>query len=586
MDRTSEALVSPDDVVSKKNRSDVMFRADRTGKFVYVSPAAEELTGYSAEDLNGMHFTYLIDEAFRRDLISFYIHQVKKKLHVTHIEFAIRCKDGSRKFVEQSVELDLVDDEVVGIHAHVQDITARVRIHDELQQSEVRFRTVFENSPDAIFIESLSGKVLDVNPAACKLHDLTRDELIGRHVSSLVPEEQRSEVNLGFNELVSGNIKQINGQSLRSDGQIIPVELRANKFFYGHEPALLIHVRDISKRIDAQNALVKSERINRAIIEALPDLVFWISKDGYYLHFVAKDESQLAISPGEIIGNSLKNTLPEPLYSDMIDVIRKVLQTRVSETVEYSLDIERLNEKRFFEARIVPAEDETVLTIVRDLTHERRLEQQVIHTQEEERRRIGRDLHDGLGSLMTGIAMLSRALEQDASSGKEVSASQLEQIVALANSGVEQARALARGLNPVKLEDDGLIPALEKLASDTETISKMTVTLSAHENLPRVDSRTAMQVYWITQEALTNAVKHSGAKLVVITFARNGDECELSIADDGNGLPDYSLDEGMGLPTMKYRARLIGARLELGPSIYGGTEVRCFIPHCQVGTNG
>ena len=563
-----------------KSGSDVMFRADKVGNFIFVSEAAEELTGYPTAELMGRHFTVLIHDSYRRDLISFYINQVKTKLHVTHTEFAIACKDGTTKYVEQSVELDLLDGNVVGIHAHVYDITARVRFHDELQRSELRFRTVFESSPDAIFIEDLTGIVLDVNPAACNLHAMERDELIGKHVSALVPPTYLAEVGVRYDDLVDGNVERISGYSLRSDGESVPVDISASKFFYGHESALLLHVRDMSERIDTEAALVKSEKINRAIIQALPDLVFWISKEGRYLHYVAKDEEQLIVPPGEVIGNTVRDTFPEALYLELMAAIRKVLISGEVEMVEYSMDIERSNQTRFFEARIVPAEDETVLAIVRDITHERLLEHQVVYGQEDERRRIGQDLHDGLGSLMTGIAMLSRALEQDVSSGKPASAEQLEQIAKLASAGVKQARALAYGLNPVKLEDDGLIPALNKLAHDTEMISKIPVTIHTGDDLPPIDLKNALQVYWITREAITNAVKHASAQNISISLEINGNQCELIIADDGSGLPVSAKSAGMGVPTMKYRARLIGAKLELGESVLGGTEVKCIIPHC------
>ncbi|MCG3148108.1 MAG: hypothetical protein PCFJNLEI_01550 [Verrucomicrobiae bacterium] len=94
------------------------------------------------------------------------------------------------------------------------------------EQSEARFRLLFEHSPDAIFVESLTGEVLDANAAACRLHGLERHELIGKNVVDLVPAAQRAEVRRSFPQLAQRTGETLAGESLHADGRSIPVELR------------------------------------------------------------------------------------------------------------------------------------------------------------------------------------------------------------------------------------------------------------------------------------------------------------------------------------------------------------------------
>src|ERR1019366_6582001 len=100
----------------------------------------------------------------------------------------------------------------------------RIRAEQALHESEQRFRELFESSPDAVFVEDLDGTVLDINPAACRLHAAAREGLIGRNVSDLVPPERREEAARDFKALVEGHLEQIEGTSYAQDGRVVPVE--------------------------------------------------------------------------------------------------------------------------------------------------------------------------------------------------------------------------------------------------------------------------------------------------------------------------------------------------------------------------
>ncbi len=137
-----------------------------------------------------------------------------------------------------------------------------------MRESEQRFRDLFENSPDAIFVEDLDGTVLDVNFAACVLHGLTREQLIGKNaLTDLMPPAQRESARSDFQKLAAGKLSWVEGESLTADGRFTPVEVRAGRIEYGGKPALLLHVRDITERRAAEAALQSSETLFRSVWE-------------------------------------------------------------------------------------------------------------------------------------------------------------------------------------------------------------------------------------------------------------------------------------------------------------------------------
>jgi PAS domain S-box-containing protein len=156
----------------------------------------------------------------------------------------------------------------------------RVQVEEELRQSQRRFHELFENSPDAIFVESLQGRVLDVNRSAGELHGLTREQLIGRHFESLVPPGLRENARADFQKLATGQISWIESESVRADGRAVPVEIRAVRVEYDGAPALLFHVRDITERRAAEMALRSSETLFRSVWENSVDGMRLMDENG------------------------------------------------------------------------------------------------------------------------------------------------------------------------------------------------------------------------------------------------------------------------------------------------------------------
>jgi PAS domain S-box-containing protein len=155
-------------------------------------------------------------------------------------------------------------------------LAERERAERALRDSEGKLRDLFEHSPDAIFVEDYQGNVLDVNAEACRLNGMAHDELVGKNVFDLIPPDQREAVARDFARMTRGDINLIEGLSQTADGDVIPVEIRVNRITYSSTPALLLHVRDITQRKQAEGELRKAkaaaEAANRAKSEFLANM--------------------------------------------------------------------------------------------------------------------------------------------------------------------------------------------------------------------------------------------------------------------------------------------------------------------------
>lgn len=207
----------------------------------------------------------------------------------------------------------------------------------------------------------------------------------------------------------------------------------------------------------------------------------------------------------------------------------------------------------------------------------RRLEREIVAISERERRRIGEDLHDGLGQQLTAIELSCAAIREDAVQSNSPIAAELERMGVMLREAIAQTRFLARGLVPVGDEPDALRIGLAELAERINLLGRLQCRLECPAPVGLADRSAAGHLYRIGQEAVNNAVKHSGATEVVIRLTRSGREVQLRIADNGRGLP-AERPAGLGLEVMKHRAALIGATLDIASRRGHGVAVTCVLP--------
>ena len=236
------------------NSEDIVALVKPDGVPLYVSPSYRRVTGWKPEEVDLGNWR---DRAHPDELAMVTeAQQANLRGETTHTVHRMLAKDGTWLWLETYRRPILAADghtEKIVIWSH--NITARKRVEEQLRETLDRFRQLYENSPDAVFVENEAGSILDVNHATCALYGRTREDLIGRSLLDLVPPEQREQVRREFPNWFTGTRSYCESLALTSDGRRIPIEIRGAAIKYQGQTAILLHVRDVSSRVAAETQL-------------------------------------------------------------------------------------------------------------------------------------------------------------------------------------------------------------------------------------------------------------------------------------------------------------------------------------------
>ena len=267
--------------------------------------------------------------------------------------------------------------------------------------------------------------------------------------------------------------------------------------------------------------------------------------------------------------------------------LNTVFKKGVMQEFEFVYEENETGLPRHFQATVVPEKKqdntqtispESVVGIIRDITENRELQKLILDINARQQRKIGQDLHDELGQLLTGIGFLVEGLKRDFKTQNH-SHAELASISELVEKSIAQTRILAEGLNPVTLELHGLPTSLQRLTLHTEKLYNIPCTFCSNCHSESLDEETAYQAYRIAQEAITNSVKHGQPSLISVSLHKNANNLVLKVIDDGIGLKHgMQRTGGQGLQIMRYRTRMINGELSINPRDSGGTSVTCIIP--------
>jgi PAS domain S-box-containing protein len=213
------------------------------------------------------------------------------------------------------------------------------------------------------------------------------------------------------------------------------------------------------------------------------------------------------------------------------------------------------------------------------LSERRRLEHELLEITDKERRRIGLDLHDDLGQKLTGVAMMCKGLQMRLAKQASPEAGEAERIQSLIQETMNQTRELSHDLVTLDFSEKDLVAAMENLVSHLRRTFDITCDFVCETAVPPLDANVVTQLYKITQEAVTNAIKHGKSREVEIRLSNGGDSLALSIRNAGLPFPAVvDANAGIGLRIMSYRAHLIGATFEIKPGEVEGAVVNCTVP--------
>ncbi len=340
------------------------------------------------------------------------------------------------------------------------------------------------------------------------------------------------------------------------------------------------------KQAEAERAFLAT------IVESSEDAIFVRTLNGIIISWNAGAERMFGYTAPEVKGRSVSLLVP-PDRLDELDRIDE--EVRGGERVEHCETV-RLRKDgspvwvSLTNSLIQNAAGERrgISTIARDITKRKQLELEIIDISETLQRRVGQDLHDGLSQQLRGISYLSHALQQTLAGKSLPEARDAARITELLQQAIAETRNLARGLAPLRLEADGLMSALDELATSIRTIYGISCRFACAKPVLLSNRSIAMHLYRIAQEAVHNAIEHGRPHRVVIDLSRTASDVRLTVTDDGRGLPaSFIKCGGMGLRIMDYRAKTIGARFDVQPAAQGGTVVSCLVPTArQVSTGG
>jgi signal transduction histidine kinase len=212
-----------------------------------------------------------------------------------------------------------------------------------------------------------------------------------------------------------------------------------------------------------------------------------------------------------------------------------------------------------------------------EIARRKGLEGEILEISDREQQRLGQEIHDGLCQHLTAVAFMARSVAMRLKNHRVIDAADVEKIAQLVNDAATDTRNLSRALHRIDVDSAGFITALEDLV-DRE-IWKIPCRLEIKPSFHIEDDTAAGELYRIAREAVINANKHSEGREIVIRLERVRSEMVLRVIDDGVGFPsDPKTKRGLGAHIMGYRARLMGARLEIDSPKGGGTRVSCYLP--------
>ncbi|MCA9707326.1 MAG: PAS domain S-box protein [Myxococcales bacterium] len=349
----------------------------------------------------------------------------------------------------------------------------------------------------------------------------------------------------------------------------------------GTDRALRV-VIDMTEQLRWAQTIERSENRFRQLVEQAVDGIFVCDEEGRLVDANRQACDSLGYSREEMLRMNLIDLCHGLEMATLWDLIDR-LDPGQSET--HAAAHRRRDGSTFpVELHLGPFWDNEgtprILALARDVTERQRLEKAALEGAEQEARRIGRDLHDGLGQHLTGMAFLAKGLERSLLDRGLPEAAEAKEIVKLVKEAVGHSRALAHGLAPVGVHGTELAPALENLAQRTREVFHLDCEFEgdAADRVP--DDATATAFYRIAQEATNNALKHGNASRITLSLTTDEDgTLRLRIEDDGQGLPLSRPSEGLGLRLMKLRAETVGAKTSIeNVSEEGGTRVECVLP--------
>jgi len=433
---------------------------------------------------------------------------------------------------------------------------------------------------------SLEGRYLRVNSALCQFLGRTAAEMLGTDISQFNEPEEYQIILTRRRQMIEGTIPRFHSYEkrfLHSSGRVLWGQLTVAlvRNAAGQPTYFCILVQDTTERRAAEQTLRESEQRLRSMVEGLPVLMDAFDEQGLIVAWNRECERVTGYRAAEIIDNprALELLYPDSAYRSAMFADARKRRRRPYRGREWTLRCKDGSTKTIAWNNVgatvrVPGWSEWGIGI--DVTERRRLEIALQQASEHEQRRLGQEMHDGLGQELAALALLAHSLARTPNLRRRSLRPDLKRLAGIASKAVASGRAIAHGLAPLEDKAGGLLNALREFATQPLThLGGPDITLkeqcSAELNIP---ASTRSHLYRMAQEALNNAVRHARARTVSIRFVVDPKLVRLRISDDGRGIAARAQRTlGMGMKTMQDRASAIGGTVTIRTRRGTGTSV-------------
>lgn len=489
--------------------------------------------------------------------------------------------------------------------SQIQDITERKGAEEALRESERRYRGLVESQHDLIARFDTTLRLVFVNDAYCAKLGRTREELLGH---SWIPFVELDDLRALMEAMPLLDVPPYricaDVRARTPEGERwIAWEGSAIKDAGGRTIEFQTVGRDVTERRAAEQALRNSEERYRGLVQSQYDLVSRFTPEGHFTFVNDVYCREYGLSRDALIGRHFADFLHPDDVAPTLAVIaaaeqpphRGAVETRhrtvrgwrwvswegcvIKDAQGVTVEIQAVGRDVTERRAAEEALRATVEELRRSEERLRLLTQREARIREDERKRLGFDLHDNVCQELIGIAILVESARRRVTPLQESAAGDLDRVVRYTHELVEHLRMLARDMRPMLLRDLGLEESLRSLAEGMGSATT-DVTAEFPSAVPRLDEELEVAVYRIAQEALANAVRHAAAGAVVLTLAARDGRLELTVRDDGRGFdPEQHVrSPALGLVSMRERALALRGRLDVTSAPGVGTVVRFECP--------
>ena len=469
----------------------------------------------------------------------------------------------------------------------------------DLWDSRTLLAAIVDSSDDAIIGKDLDGVVTSWNPGAERMYGYKRAEMLGKPLNIIAPPNRQDEIPNILARIRRGErVEHFESVRLTKDGRRLNVSITVSPIrdSAGQIIGASAIARDITPIEKARRALEESRSRAHALFQSAAQGIVIVDRTGRVV--MANPAMQKMFGYGdELIGESVETLLPKTLHGAHEAHRGRYFQNPQTRPMGVGLDLlaRRKDGSEFYAeislSHFPSAEGTLAVAFVTDIS-KRRADEQILRQQREnlqtlagrlmtaqddERRRIARNLHDDLSQQLAHLAIDIGKLATNASASAVLS--DLRPLQLHAAEAAETVRRISHELHPSILDDIGLEAAIEQYCEEFEERTGIAAEFTSRNVPEALPPEIASSIYHITQEALRNVAKHAQSESVTITLDSDGTVVRLIVKDNGIGLPASSSQrKGIGIAAMQERANLINARFDIQSQPGAGTAVRVEVP--------